>query len=265
MTMKSSSFVVWIVFLQAHLVLSVDNPLCLHDISFLFHNLGCSRTGVADTILKVGQAQPDANLNSHPESYGMEDFSPWSYPPVCTGQIDKIGSELCVYTDTSFSNGRGVSIFTTPRIAAEFSALPAFHDPTALDGINDSDKPWYTKEISGKGIGVVASRKIKRGELLTAYTPVLLSHQDKELSTLEREQFMRTAIAQLPAESQRMYLNLATIYGIATAPVQDVAMANAYEIEVGGKMHLAVYPETSRINHDCASKYVHMSLNLILI
>ncbi|TVY20458.1 SET domain-containing protein 5 [Lachnellula arida] len=75
---------------------------------------------------------------------------------------------------------------------------------------------------------------------------------DRVLSTRDREVFLRIAIDQLPSASREAYLSLSTIYGNPTVIAQDVLKANNFEIQVRGEIHLAVFPETSRMNHDCA-------------
>ncbi|OAP57253.1 hypothetical protein AYL99_07991 [Fonsecaea erecta] len=194
---------------------------------------------------------------SNDEPASTTDHSPWSFKPVCTDHLDELGDQLCVYTDATFSSGRGISIFTTPRIAQEFAALLPFQDPSALSsrGINpdrNADRPWYTTPIPGKGMGMLASRPLKRGDLITAHTPSLLAHMENVLSTAERERFLRLAVDQLPAASRDEYFSLAKIYGEPSVVVQDVVKANAFEMQVGGQMHLAVFPESSRMNHACA-------------
>ncbi|EXJ74801.1 uncharacterized protein A1O5_01497 [Cladophialophora psammophila CBS 110553] len=197
--------------------------------------------------------------SSHDQRTTTTDHSPWSYKPVCTDYLDELGDQLCVYTDTTFSNGRGISIFTTPQIAQEFASLLPFQDPSALSsrGINPGsgnvdNMPWYTAPIPGKGVGMLASRSLQRGDLITAYTPYLLAHMENVLSTPERERFLRVALDQLPAASRDVYLGLAKIYGEPSVVVQDVVKANAFEMQIGGQMHLAVFPEASRMNHACA-------------
>jgi ribosomal RNA assembly protein len=165
-----------------------------------------------------------------------------------------------VYTNSTFSGGRGISIFTTPRIAEEFVALLPFRDSTVLDGINNPDGPWYTQKLPAKGIGMLAKRNLKRGDLIAAYTPVLLAHMEDALSARDREKFLRFAVDQLPVATKESYFSLATIFGDPTVIVQDVVKANAFEMQVGGQMHLAVIPEPSRMNHECAPKYVHLFL-----
>ncbi|KIW99917.1 uncharacterized protein Z518_10845 [Rhinocladiella mackenziei CBS 650.93] len=193
------------------------------------------------------------------------EFHPWSYEPVCTEFLEGLDNQLCVYTNATFSNGRGVSIFTTPQIAEEFAALLPFQDPSVLSdhGINSPDRPWYTRELPGKGLGVLAKHQMKRGDLIAAYTPYLLAHMENVLSTPEREKYLRLAVDQLPATSREQYFSLATIYGEPSVIVQDVVKANAFEMQVGGQMHLAVFPETSRMNHACgpnAQYYLEPSL-----
>ncbi|EXJ94123.1 hypothetical protein A1O1_02516 [Capronia coronata CBS 617.96] len=205
----------------------------------------------------VGDASKAPEIHSNFPGGEAEELGRWSYEPVCTDYFDVLKGPLCVFTNSSFSNGRGISIFTTPTIAAEFAALLPFQDPTALSsrGINppsETDRPWQTKSIPGKGIGMLAKHQLQRGDLVAAYTPYLLAHMENLLSTTDRERYLRIAIEQLPEPSKAHYLSLATIYGDLNVVMQDVVKANAFEMQVGGQMHLAVFPESSRINHACA-------------
>lgn len=182
--------------------------------------------------------------------------SAWTHEPVCTEFLGELESQLCVYTNASFSEGRGISIFTTPKIADEIASLLPFQDPVALSSqaVNVPTETWYTKEIPGKGVGMMAKHDLQRGDLLTIYTPFLLAHTENILNTTERERFLQIALSQLPQRSQEQYLDLAKIYHLADVVVQDVVKANSFEMHLGGQMHLAVFPESSRLNHACAPK-----------
>jgi hypothetical protein len=172
--------------------------------------------------------------------------------------LESVGDKLCVYTNSSFSNGRGISIFTTPRIAEEVAGLPAFQDPAALPAanVNVDSGVWETRSISGKGIGGVAKKPLKFKDRVTAYTPALLAHLDDGLETKEREKYFRIAVEQLPEATRDSYLQLAYIYGHPSIRVQDIVKANTFQLEVGGQNHLAIFPETARLNHDCSPKLV---------
>lgn len=215
---------------------------------------------VEDVIYKNDQEQLVQSIQSNSTSRkapAAEDWQGrWSYEPVCTEFLEVLESELCVYTNATFSHGRGISIFTTPKIAEEFVGLLPFHDSDILErrGINNPEGPWYTKALPGKGTGMLAKQDLKRGDLITAFTPYLLAHAENVLTTLEREKYLQIALKQLPAASQEHYLSLAKYYHDPTVVVQDVVKANAFEMQLGGLMHLAVFPEPSRLNHACAPK-----------
>jgi hypothetical protein len=186
-------------------------------------------------------------------------YFPWTHMPICTAHQDE-NDRFCAYTNASFSNGRGISIFTTPAIAEEFASLPPFQDPTALlsKGINQNpeDRPWYVASVPGKGKGMFASRPLVRGDLIAAYTPYLLANIEELDFSNDRETLLRFAVDQLPPASRDAYLDLAKIYDDPDVVVQDVLKANAFNIKVGGKKHAAIFPEAARINHVCGPKYV---------
>jgi hypothetical protein len=180
--------------------------------------------------------------------------SPWSYRPFCTPYFEDLASELCVYTNARFGNGRGISIFTTPSIAQEFATLQPFRDGTVLEGVNADGRSWYTRELPGKGQAMIATTKLERGDHLTAFTPVLIVSMEKILPVHDNEKFLRKAIDQLPPSTRSSYLALSRMYSNSDVFIQDILKSNAFEIQVGGKMHLAIFPEPARLNHDCAPK-----------
>jgi hypothetical protein len=79
-----------------------------------------------------------------------KDFGPWPYRPVCTEPLEKMnGAELCVYTNTEFNGGRGISIVTTPELSEAFAALPSLTDPVAFSQNfhpTDPGSARYTRE-----------------------------------------------------------------------------------------------------------------------
>jgi hypothetical protein len=179
---------------------------------------------------------------------------PWSHEPVCTHHIHGLDSELCVYTIKDFDRGRGVSLFTTPRVAEEFASMIPFRDVVGL-GVNDHTDVWYTKALPGKGIAMLAKNQINGSNLISAYTPALFVYMDPQLSTLQREKYLRIAVDQLPAPTRDAYLSLTKFYNNPLVEMQDILKSNTFEMDLGGIMHLALIPEPSRMNHDCAPKY----------
>lgn len=198
----------------------------------------------------LNPTSPDSTPNAE------EDYGPWSHAPVCTPVLQSINDTLCVYTDATFAHNRGISLFTTPTLAKKFASLPAFRNPSALtaQGINQPTHAYRATPIPGKGIGMLASRPLKFGDRVTAYTPAFIAYLESELSTPDREAFWRVAIEQLPEALRSEFLSLATVYGDERIRVQDVVKANTFQVVLEGVNHLAVWPETSRLNHECAPK-----------
>jgi hypothetical protein len=185
-----------------------------------------------------------------------EPYAPWTHPPKCTLILRSINDKLCVYTSTSFANGRGISIFTTPSIAKQYASLPAFTSPSVLhaQAINHPTNSWRADTIPNKGIGMLAAKALVFGDRITSYTPAFLALLEDELNTYDREKWWRLAIEQLPVKTKEDFLQLAFVFGDERFRVQDIVQANTFQVEVGGDNHLAVWPETSRLNHACNPK-----------
>jgi hypothetical protein len=218
---------------------TILNQQCWHEAPFLTVDFQSSLDGSQERALPILQKE--------------KHHVPWTHRPICTASLQSIGEPLCIYTDSTFSNNRGISIFTTPSLARKFASLPAFQEPLP-EHINSPTGVYRTQEIEGKGIGILASRPLSFGDRITAHTPAFIAYLESELSTLEREKSWRLAISQLPEELREKFLNLSTVYGDARVRVQDIVKANTFQLEIGGVRHLAVWPETSRLNHGCAPK-----------
>ncbi|KAF2622128.1 SET domain-containing protein [Macroventuria anomochaeta] len=185
---------------------------------------------------------------------------PWSYPPLCTSPLPSIQSSLCIYTSTTFASGRGISVVTTPKLAVHLASLPAFTDPSLLetDKTNEPSGSWFTSSIPDKGIGTLALHDLAPQTQILRYTPAFLAYLEADLTTLDRESLWQTAIDRLPSATRLSFLSLMYIYGDPRVRTQDITKANTFQFSIAGTNHLAIFPETSRLNHDCApnSQYV---------
>ncbi|KAF2704636.1 SET domain-containing protein [Pleomassaria siparia CBS 279.74] len=222
---------------------------CWYESPLISVSLSTSSDGISELVDSYGF---NALSRKTSQTKVGTQYAPWSHPPVCTEVLQGLRSKLCVYTNAAFSNGRGISIFTTPKVAQEFASLPPFQNATAMDKINVFSGAWYTQELPGKGVGMLARKTLKFGDGVTAHTPALLAYLEGELPTLQREKYFRIAVSQLPDATRDAFLQLTTVYGDERIRVQDIVKANTFQLEVGGQNHLAVFPETSRLNHACA-------------
>lgn len=238
-------------------------------------NLACSTSGDFERISKVNSSSFGRKniFRSRTSSH----FLPWTHQPVCTDAVKGITAPLCVFTNASFATGRGMSIITTAEIASEFLSLPPLSSAATSSGVNiePSNQPWQAESIPNKGIGLVATESIASGSLVAAYQPVVVVHPAISRVT-EPEGLIRLAVDQLPSKTASDFLNLSTHLNKPGLICQDILKSNSFELSIGSAqtMHMAIVPETSRLNHDCGpngqyfwdplhiTQYIHTSRDI---
>lgn len=119
--------------------------------------------------------------------------------------------QYCVYTDTQFSEGRGISIITTAdalhsSAAAQRSQTRGGNEAVVKIAVD----AFETMEIAGKGIGLAARRPLKRGELIVSESPPLIVHlgTQEDMSEEMRLEMQRAAVAALPPATKAQVLEL---------------------------------------------------------
>jgi hypothetical protein len=167
----------------------------------------------------------------------------WTTKPSCLS--DEEGQEYCVFTNKNFANGRGISFFTTPTIAENVKDLPAFQQMGVHDDVNNfSNPPWEVRNIPGRGNGLFATRKLERGDLILADTPLGVYLSDAFFPDYELGyRYLRKTYDQLPEDSKNILLRTA-----AHNPgdmVMERINTNAFAGEFEGLNHFFLYPETA--------------------
>ncbi|KAL8341832.1 hypothetical protein RB601_005328 [Gaeumannomyces tritici] len=201
-------------------------------------------------------------------------WAPWTHPPFCAD------SSFCVYTNAAFQTGRGFSIITTPRVlaSAQGQLELAFTAPplaSAMDGTgvdegmaiggtrnknNSADVTptprsthvWEVKNIPGKGKGVVATRRIRRGEtIMVDYAMVLAAVEfPGRVTQTQGNKILERAASQLRNPERVLGLGRSSTAG---APVmEDVMRTNTFSVTINGEPYMGLFPSVSRINHACA-------------
>lgn len=129
--------------------------------------------------------------------------SPWTHPPECAKASD---SEVCVFTNSDFSNGRGLSILADPKDAADIDWIDLFTKSSHADGLNRAEGFQETM-IPGKGMGLVADRVIAKGERLMSWTPLLVEHDTTyALDPKVLGELRDVAVERMSKEQQTMFL-----------------------------------------------------------
>lgn len=203
----------------------------------------------------------------------------WSFPPICVTSLDPaVTSKLCTFTVSSLRGGPGMSIITTPVVAAQLSST--FQDPdiawlekqrkSRLAGL--PGKSYEVKEIPGKALGMVATRAIAAGESVLVELPVMVKIGDP--SPWNRDAavpVMIQAAKRLPAEDQARLLQMARQGGDKFI-IDDIFITNGFFVSIAGVDHTGLFPEAAvrepspslsgisltrhqRLNHNCKPKY----------
>lgn len=152
---------------------------------------------------------------------------------------------FCVYTDPEFFHGRGITLITTSSIMESVN-IPEMEDVPQGCGNVAVDEPYVEQYIPGKGIGLVANRLIKRGEVIIFEPPSIIVNLDmgglvKEETRLEMQW---EGIYNLPRETKSKSLGLMGHFG--GDHLDDVLNTNAFGVDFGGSVdHRALFPQVS--------------------
>ncbi|PVH78785.1 hypothetical protein DL98DRAFT_655830 [Cadophora sp. DSE1049] len=185
-------------------------------------------------------------------SFGMQIgalTSAWTHPPECARSND---SEICVFTNNNFSNGRGISIIAKSKDVADIDWIKLFTKVADTDDSNRSEG-FHEALIPGKGVGLVADRNIAKGEALMSWTPLLVEHDTVySLDPKVRGDLQDVAVERMSKEQQKMFLSQHRQWG--GHRVSDIMMTNSFGFRAFGGLpggSSANFPEVSRFNHAC--------------
>jgi hypothetical protein len=228
----------------------------------------------AALYLKNGSFLPYRTQQFTPSIVEGAEYKP-IYSNASLTEITCAPSELgvekqCIYTSSTFWNSRGLSICTTPSVQAHISSLPGFTDsslhlpprnplPSANTPNKSSKYPFYVAPLPGKGMSVLASSVILPGTEILSEHPALLTriHEPEDYVRKEvREVWTRlnhTMINSLPERTQKEVNELAASVG-GPDTTSSIVATNAFQVEIGGVKHAALFPMISRMNHDCRPK-----------
>lgn len=121
-------------------------------------------------------------------------------------------SQFCTFTHPRFNRGLGIALITTDAIVKDISSWLALQAPDPEVGKPAAVPPYEAKQIPGKGVGLIATRDIKQGELIMTRTPAVVVDGTafNDLSTNNLTEALADAIKSLPQQHQHEYLQLST-------------------------------------------------------
>ncbi|KAK3329982.1 hypothetical protein B0H66DRAFT_542503 [Apodospora peruviana] len=195
-----------------------------------------------------------------PSSTDIECAAPWSsqtwfHAGGWEGPDDCFQEDYCIYTNRNLNGGLAV-------ISSEKSmhgiASHSLYPPDVKQEVGPG--AFYPAQVPGKGIGLIANRTIRKGEIIMQRTPCLLvefDSEDSELAKKARKESYEKALARLPDATRELFM--AQIGDDVVAKVDR----NAFRLFLGdNEGHVASYPEVSRFNHDCRPNLHYRLKNL---
>lgn len=138
----------------------------------------------------------------------------WTFPPKCISQTSKQDDAPrldCLFTSAEFRNGHGLSLVTTTTAASHLIGIDALSDrapPLAARHRASLEPAYEVRTVQGKGKGVVATRRIRMGEIIMVDVPTVLIGISFLADTMphHRRRLIKQAMKQLPEETQsRIY------------------------------------------------------------
>jgi hypothetical protein len=166
---------------------------------------------------------------------------PWTHNPTCINAIlpNEDGTGLgihqtfCAYTNSGYSNGRGISFVVTPEVAASITAETFGMGIGGLEGmLGEEMGMWEVADAGAKGKGLFAKKNVAgifAGESVVVKTPVLFV--DKTVletpSTSRRQLVLKKAVEQLTEATRKMVKKLDVN---VDGTVEDIVRTNGVEV-----------------------------------
>jgi hypothetical protein len=162
------------------------------------------------------------------------------YKPRCITAATT-NQKYCVFTNSTFANGRGISIFSTSGQARAILKLAAIEadirqgqqqQQQHQNQVAQEPSPYTIQEVAGHGIGVVANRSIARGDVIMSTSPIVMLHDDifTHFSDKQRLQIQHLAVGQLPEASKESYMSLQGQFGGDV--VLDILDTNSFGVNL---------------------------------
>lgn len=175
-------------------------------------------------------------------------WDPWTFPPVCARPKNGNGSKLCAFTLKSLRGGAGLSLITTPEVAAGYVHVLMDPDIAWIERARGfpfgsvDPPPYEANKMPGKGVGVIANRTIHKDEVVIFQVPIMLQLMDTaNWDSADVLKLLHRAANRLPQAEQEKMLDMARSSGGYI--IDDIMKTNSFALAVNGVFHSALYPE----------------------
>ena len=126
--------------------------------------------------------------------------------------------------------------------------------PWVLGKVMRRSRAWEVRDLGEKGMGVVAARKIEKGEKLLQEEPLIVVSQcmdSRDLPAWGEE--IEDKLGKLPDDQLQSFWNLADCHADSGKSAVGIVRTNALPIETAAGDMVGVYASVARFNHSCSN------------
>lgn len=162
----------------------------------------------------------------------------------------------CVFTLATFRGNQGISLITTPDLAASLTehlddsrVSPRLKRQMSSSGEHQPDDTaaYEIKDFPGRGKGLVAKHGFAKHDIVMAGFPALVIRLDfinEDRYTLrQKRRMMERSVSRLPPQQKKSIMALARSTG--GDPIMDALRTNGFGVEIEGVQHLALFTDGS--------------------
>jgi hypothetical protein len=194
---------------------------------------------------------------AEPLIFAGSDLVPWTHPVSCINLGLGQNAQQCLFTSAYFGGLHGTSLITSPETATDLVAAEALDDRPSYGSsgnrsfvagpiVNPEGPAYEVESVSGKGMGMVAARKIRQGEIILLDLPALLASEKmlKDAKSNLRRRLLKRAISQLPESTQKKVYSLTRTSGGDV--IDDILGTNTVSVVMtDGETHMGLFPEVA--------------------
>ncbi|KXH45238.1 hypothetical protein CSAL01_06351 [Colletotrichum salicis] len=191
--------------------------------------------------------------NNFERATQVTEWHPWTQEPVCVGPKANKTLQYCAFIKEDFRGNKGLLVITSPEVAAGDVSLVEDIDPQRTNvqpSLGSADPlPFDVKTIPGKGLGAVANRHVRSGDVVLREYPVILqlAQVSESISRMQALWVLEEGFIRLPIEDQQRIFDLSRSTGGHI--LEDIIRTNTFGGSFNNVAHFGLFPDVARINH----------------
>ena len=182
------------------------------------------------------------------ETSGYEPDEKWTGPKYCL-------SGFCTYWTRRRDFALVMRNSTAEQVIGQLSQLPEFISSLKTNERQENGM-FYESDIPGKGIGLIAKRPIRKGEIVMKRQPSLLVQVETQarIDVDLRDRLYSHAMDRMRERDRSL------VMGMMGSDLGDKIDKNCFRLRTnevesdngdGGDHYIGCYPDVARLNHDC--------------